>query len=611
MEDTHNNVGAWKLILPAEHHLADTLRTPGAGIVVTGPTDVLMSGPVTVPEYAATPEDPGASITFEGVSDSVTLADMLAYPEPANPDATTQAAGHDERSGPAESVMHAYVTANCGPAAPAPRRRPLLTMGTDLGRGPVVTKAARFPVLGELLSEIASVAQLGFRIVQRGQALVFETYEVADRTREIRLDTLTGTLAGQRVTVSPPAVTRVIVAGQGELEDRHFVTVDSPDSLTAEADWGRRIERFVDQRQTDDAAELKQAGDEALAEGGATTVAVQAVPADDAGTMRYGTHWQLGDRVTVVAGGQELVSVVTGMKLKADSDGFRLGVLLGDPTGFRTDAAGARVSAVESRVSSLERTAEATPPGVYGLNPADYQQTTPPTAYPEGDSALTMNSTQASAGGWEFGGGGRYGTLRTVRPVGSTYAVQTWHRLSPTVPEQWERSGSDAGGWARWRQLVSRDITPRGIVALQTLGDTEYIGDAETIVYRRTFTAEAGRCYKIHLRVPVVDADSTGDAPSVRYAKQAAYTFCRWASGTTVSASSATLGAVSTTVYDDDSTTATGVDAAFFLNNPPAGSATVGIGLTARRAAATYGKVRYLSGATTCTLAIEDVGPAV
>ncbi|MEU7148488.1 siphovirus ReqiPepy6 Gp37-like family protein [Streptomyces sp. NPDC045456] len=358
LEDTFNNVGTWKATLPSEHPLADELRLPGAGLIISGPGDVLMSGPVTSSEYAATPEDRHGSIVFEGVSDSVILSDMLAWPQPGNPDVTTQAVGHDERTGPAESLMHAYVNSNCGPSAPAARRRAGLVMGVDRGRGPTISKSARFPTLGELLTGIGTVADLGFRIVQRGSVLQFETFQIVDRSREVRLDVLAGTLAGQRVSVATPGATRVIVAGQGEQEDRTFLPVDTAASVEAEGDWGRRIERFVDQRNTDDAAELKQAGDELLADEGFTKTAVQAVPVEDS-SMEFGVDWGLGDQVTIIAGGQELTAPVTGLVIKAGSDGFKAGALLGDPTGFNPNAVAAkRVRSTENRVSALERNAE-------------------------------------------------------------------------------------------------------------------------------------------------------------------------------------------------------------------------------------------------------------
>jgi hypothetical protein len=51
---------------------------------------------------------------------------------------------------------------------------------------------------------------------------------------------------------------------------------------------------------------------------------------------------------------QELTADVTGFVLKVDTDGFRLGVIIGDPKGFEADLAG-RVTNVESRISAIER----------------------------------------------------------------------------------------------------------------------------------------------------------------------------------------------------------------------------------------------------------------
>ena len=354
LTDNFNNVGSWALTLAAEHPLCDTLRTPGAGIIVTGPDDVLLSGPMVKSEYAATPTDVGGSVSFEGVSDTVCLADSLAFPQPSNPDGASQTESHDVRTGKAETVMHAYVNANIGPAAPAARRKAGLIMGTDGARGPSVNQSARFPVLGNLLTEIAFLGNLGFRVVQRGTSLVFETYIITDRTKLIRLDVRNGTLSGQRVAISPPGATRAIVAGQGELEDRQFLQVDTAESIAAETEWGRRIERFVDQRNTDDWTELQQAGDEVMADEGFTAVNVQIVPLEDS-PVRFGVDWGLGDKLTVIVDDQELQSVVTGVVIKANSDGFKVGAVMGDATGFDANAAlNKRVTNTETRLSALE-----------------------------------------------------------------------------------------------------------------------------------------------------------------------------------------------------------------------------------------------------------------
>jgi hypothetical protein len=355
VQDNFRNVGTWSLTLPAEHRLVGALATPGYGIVIAGPDGTeLFSGPMTTATSSEASSDPIGTITFEGVSDSVLLSDALAFPEPANPDPTTQTLAHDERVGPPETLMHQYVNANIGPSAPLNRRAAHLTMGFDGGRGEVTKKAARFPVLGNLLADLALSASLGFRVIQRGSVLVFETWEIADRTNEVRLSVLNGNLSSQKVAISAPGCTQVILAGQGEQVDRTFMIGNNSQSLDAEATWGRRIERWVDQRQTDDTSVYQQAINEELAKDGFTGVSVQATPADDT-TMRFGVDWGLGDRVSVIVGNGEMVSVATGMIIKADSSGFRLGIVLGDIIAFDASASTVqRLSDVETRVAYLE-----------------------------------------------------------------------------------------------------------------------------------------------------------------------------------------------------------------------------------------------------------------
>jgi ReqiPepy6 Gp37-like protein len=374
-EDDFNNVGAWTLTVAVEHPLAGALRTPGAGLIVTGPSGVLFSGPVTESQSEATVTDPIGTLQIHGVTDSVLLMDSLAYADPntynpGRPFPWSTGAVEDKRTGPVETLMHQFVSANIGPAAPVQRREGTLleriTMGANGGRGPTTTKSAKYDQLGKLLTDLAATASLGFRVVQRGSSLVFETYAVRDRTDVVRLDIFNSTLAGHKVIVGPPGATRVLVQGKDLLDGtlpvviRNFVVSTTDASLAAEAEWGRRIEVFKDDSSQDSVQELDQAGQEELAREGFTSLAVQAVPMDDS-SMPYGRTWQLGDKIAVVVEDQELVSTVSGYVLKADAGGVRLGALAGDPTGFnRVRATTSRISRVESRVSALERTTAAT-----------------------------------------------------------------------------------------------------------------------------------------------------------------------------------------------------------------------------------------------------------
>ncbi|GAA0967383.1 siphovirus ReqiPepy6 Gp37-like family protein [Actinocorallia libanotica] len=619
VEDKFNNVGSWELSLPIEHPMTPYLRAPGSGLIVTGPSGVLFSGPTVEPEYAATTADPTGSVTFKGVSDSIILSDMLAWPEPWNVNPHAQGAAYDTRTAGAESLMHAYVNANVGPGAPAERRNSRLIMGANGFRGPSVTKSARFVQLGTLCSEIVAGTSLGFRVIQQGTNLVFETYLGADRTKFIRLDVWNGTLSEQRVAISAPAATHAIVGGDGESENRAFKIVTTADSIAASSSWGRRIETFVDARSNEETtdAELTQAGTEALAEAGKTGVAARGVTVEDVDYphMQFGKDWHLGDRVTVVVEGQELASIVTGMVLKADEGGLRLGAELGDASGFDPDAVVTkRIQSTEDRVSNLERTVEPSNAAGLILNARDaggvlqWNQGTPTGNWPEGTSLLYLNATDATAGGWGFGG--MWGFVVTHRQPGGGDATQRWTKAHPpgTAHEEWFRGGN-ASGWGPWNVVpFGNTNVARGIKALQNITASDYIGNNETIIYRTNFQAEANRCYKVTLRAGAMDANATGDG--TRVAKTAGFITCRYNEGGAAFIGSPSAGVFQVTAFHENSDTAMGVSCEFFINGPAAGPLHIGISLQANRDAGAYGQVRILAIGTS-NLAVEDVGAAI
>ena len=77
--------------------------------------------------------------------------------------------------------------------------------------------------------------------------------------------------------------------------------------------------------------------------------------------MQFLYEWDLGDKVGVVVEDQELQAIATGVVLVANSGGVKLGVVIGDPTGFSRELTFAKkVNSVESRVAMLERNAEVT-----------------------------------------------------------------------------------------------------------------------------------------------------------------------------------------------------------------------------------------------------------
>lgn len=350
-----NAVGSWKVSLPVGYALAEELRKPGAGIIVTAAGQTLISGPVMSIMTNRSQDDPVGTYEISGVDDSIVLSERLAYPTPTTADVTAQTVAYDVRTGPAETVIKAYVNANIGPSAPAARRIDELTIQTSAGLGVSVDGSARFETLQDLLTGFADLAGLGFTIEQVGDVLQFQVYEPVDRSGYVRLDLDNGRLTRSDYAYSTPKLTRAIVGGQGEGELRDFIERTSADSLEAEALWGRRIEQFVDYRSATDVAELEQSGDKELVTNGKTFVSVDVLPSDDQ-TMLFGVDWNLGDRVTVVVGSTELVAVVEKVALLISEDGVRIGATVGEPRGlgYENQIVNAQKDQV-LRVSKLER----------------------------------------------------------------------------------------------------------------------------------------------------------------------------------------------------------------------------------------------------------------
>lgn len=361
----HNDVDTWSLQLPGTHPMAGPLRTEGSGIIVTqrladGSVRTVLSGPVDKPKRKRNAEAPDGWVEIQGVSDDQLLLDALAWGDPAH-ELDAQAQANDVRSAEAETLMHAYVSANIGPAALSSRRvgtlREFITMGTDGARGGVQSRSPRFQPLMELLQDLGTLSGLRFRLVQVGSSLVFETEPVTDARALVRLDVDNGTLESEETEASPPSVTRVIVAGQGEGATRTLVERTSSEATAAETSWGRVVERWVDQRNTNDLSELQQAGDEQLAKG----LGVYAIRASaaDAQLMRYGQEWREGDWVSVVIDRAEYGVQVMAAALVVGADAVKVGAAIGDVATLDEQAAlESRVAAQDQRLNALERTAE-------------------------------------------------------------------------------------------------------------------------------------------------------------------------------------------------------------------------------------------------------------
>lgn len=320
------------------------LMAAASGIVVVSDGRTLLSGPITT--RAAKVDGDESLLTFAGTDDTVWLDRRLALPVPTGPPFT--AAAYDVRTGPAESVIRAYVDANAGPTAPAARRVPGLSLPATQGRGATVRGTARFDNLLALAQTLALVGGTGFRIVQSGAGIALEQYVPADRTATAQFSLGLGNLRGYDYEATDPTATYAYVAGQGEGTARTIVE-------GAAASSPYRAEVFVDQRDTNDLTALEQSRTEALIEGAAAT-ALSLSPIDTP-SLTFGRDYNLGDRVAVLVEGVTVRDVVREVRLTLTADGETLTPVVGTANASNPDVPALfdQLAEQASRLSLLER----------------------------------------------------------------------------------------------------------------------------------------------------------------------------------------------------------------------------------------------------------------
>lgn len=499
----HNDVGDWQITLPGDHPMMPYLSADGSGIIVSLRGVTRFSGDTVAPKRKRDRQNPDGTFTFSGVTDDIILADARAYPQPGNANVATQAVSNDVRTAAGETLMRQFVAYNIANGAiamggavawaPAGRlaghRLKLRLESPGGSRGVMTTKSPRFQILLELLQEIGEYNGLGFRVVQRGNQLVFEVVTLNNRSDVVRFDIENGTVTSEEVSKTPPAITRAIVAGQGEGVERQIVQRTSVASLAAETATGRVREVFIDQRDTNVTAELQQSGDEQLIAGGFVSTAVKIVPSDDT-TMLYGVDWVEGDTIAVIVNDQQTCARVSAAAFVVDQSAVTVGAAIGDVTGFATDDALAkRVEKTEQRVENLERTESSTAYipdlgdpnadrlvfwddsadafaylsagsrlSISGttLNQSDmYEQdafaiTTPAASFPKGTSVFLLSPVAGTPYLSD------YGNLTTIVPDanGPGGSIQYWNGYQTGSLGVWYRQWYyGAGAWTSWQRL--------------------------------------------------------------------------------------------------------------------------------------------------------------
>ncbi|MFJ3665077.1 siphovirus ReqiPepy6 Gp37-like family protein [Streptomyces sp. NPDC090106] len=291
-----NAVGAYVLSIAADSPKAAML-IPGNGLVIRRGSTVLMSGPIREPNWESGDGGTG-KLTVNGVDDMALLAGTTCWPNPTAA-ASSQTDPVYKISGvAAETAMRSLVNLNIGPGAHSARKITNLTLATDGGNGPSITKQlTQFDSLLTVLQDIAKTAGLGFRIVQVGGYLQFQVYEPADLSGTAKFSFGLGNLADASYSVTAPTCTKAIVVAGGNTSARVVTVVTRADPAFP----GPWIEQFVDKTDVDSAgvdaaSQAAQAADEALT-AGAAQGSLSMTPTDTP-LLQFGRDYSVGDQVS-------------------------------------------------------------------------------------------------------------------------------------------------------------------------------------------------------------------------------------------------------------------------------------------------------------------------
>lgn len=318
-------VGDFELTLPLEHAMAGKIARDRILCPVGAPHKAMLIEEIVRDEGADT-------LSVRGY----TLSGLLRRRVCAPPDGGAESYGYDRITADAESLMRHYVENNVTAPQSSARTMACVALETqNLHRGMAdVPWSARFEQLDELLADIGAYCGAGYALVPdfaRGK-LVFTFLPGRERTGAdgshvifgVHMGNVSGTTLSE---AAQQAKNAAIAGGAGEDENRLILAVCPGGETGTE-----RREMFVDAGSLEDPEELAREGARKLADK-AVSESIRANVMDTPG-CRYGEHWDLGDRVTVVARGAQMQARITQVQESHEAGrAVRLEVTFGSPAG--------------------------------------------------------------------------------------------------------------------------------------------------------------------------------------------------------------------------------------------------------------------------------------
>ncbi len=344
------DVGAITVSMSAASPAVELLGA-GTGLIVTENGVPIASGRYDHPQ--ATMDDEGdpypGTLTISAPDDLVDLRDRIVYPVPTVAWAN-QPADRQTLHGPAETLALFWIRGNTGTQASLPARRTLLVVPPTQARGRVVKRTT---MAGEnlltVVQDVISADGLGIRALQGANGPELSVLVSQDKSAEVFFTYGRNNLAAWDMTQSCSDGNVGLAAG-GEGAARIYRERVNHDSVHR---WRRRVELFIDQRQTTDNEELTSALETSEAEHPDTSDLSLKVL--DSAAIQYGRDYGLGDLVGVRIGAESLVLPVEEVQITVDQNGAqRRVVTLGQVGTGPRDRMRGTVRDVLTRVRKLE-----------------------------------------------------------------------------------------------------------------------------------------------------------------------------------------------------------------------------------------------------------------
>lgn len=287
-----NDVGTWKLTLDARSPLVGQLATPNWGIFITRDGQQAFSGIWVTGRFVW--ELDHWNVEFNGVTDDVWLVSRLVSPSPTESSAPYTVQASDVRTGVASTVVQTYVDVNLGPGAVPSRRKTAFTLAPDPNVGFTVKGEARWDSdLLAFIQPLATTGGIGFRVVQVGAGIQFQTYWPGDKSATVKYSVDLGNLESYEFTRERPKGNYFFVGASGTGTSRIVKEfADSP----AVATWERIEGQLVNVSSTSDTTVITQAGNDAIAQNSEqVSLAFSPIEIPD---MQYLVHYNVGDKIS-------------------------------------------------------------------------------------------------------------------------------------------------------------------------------------------------------------------------------------------------------------------------------------------------------------------------